>query len=329
MASPKKKLLLPSTMARAGWAVLEKRSDIEAISYDANMPTPAFHALLADADGVALSLTPFGQAELDAAPRIRVVARHGVGYDAVDVPALTRRGIPLMVTGTANSPSVAEQALAFMFALAKRGARMHEMVRHGQWNARLSEELPVDLFEKTLLVVGFGRIGTRIAKACLALGMTVRVYDPYVPAGSVTASGCVPESDLDAALPRADFVTIHCPKTPETVGMFNAARLTRMKPTAFLINTARGGIIDEPALHQALTTGVIRGAGLDVFDREPIAPENPLPSLPNVLTAPHMAGVTKESFDRMATAVANNLLDMLDGKPNPDHVINQEVLGHR
>jgi len=325
----KKKLLLPSTVARAGWAVLEKRSDIEAISYDANMPTPAFHALLADADGVALSLTPFGQAELDAAPRIRVVARHGVGYDAVDVPALTRRGIPLMVTGTANSPSVAEQALAFMFALAKRGARMHEMVRDGQWNARLSEELPVDLFEKTLLVVGFGRIGTRIAKACLALGMTVRVYDPYVPAASVAAAGCVPESDLDAALPRADFVTIHCPKTPETVGMFNAARLTRMKPTAFLINTARGGIIDEPALHQALTTGVIRGAGLDVFDREPIVPENPLPSLPNVLTAPHMAGVTKESFDRMATAVANNLLDMLDGKPNPDHVINQEVLGHR
>jgi D-3-phosphoglycerate dehydrogenase / 2-oxoglutarate reductase len=329
MATSKKKLLIPSTMARAGWAVLEKRDDIEAISYDGNMPTPAFHALLAGADGVALSLTPFGQAELDAAPRIRVVARHGVGYDAVDVPALTRRGIPLMVTGTANSPSVAEQALAFMFALAKRGARMHEIVRTGQWNARLSEELPVDLFEKTLLVVGFGRIGTRIAKACLALGMTVRVYDPYVSAASVTAAGCVPEVDLDAALPRADFVTIHCPKTPETVGMFNAARLARMKPTSFLVNTARGGIIDEAALHKALTTGVIRGAGLDVFDREPIAPDNPLPSLANVLTAPHMAGVTKESFDRMATAVANNLLDALDGKPNPDNVINKEVLRHR
>src|SRR5262249_61589035 len=112
-------------------------------------------------------------------------------------------------------------------------------------------------------------------------------------------------------------------------GMFNAARLARMKPTAFLVNTARGGIIDESALHRALTTGVIRGAGLDVFDREPIAPDNPLPPLPNVVTAPHMAGGTKESFDRMAVAVANNLLDLLDGKPNPDHVINKEVLRHR
>lgn len=329
MANTRKKLLLPSTMARAGWDVLEKRRDVEAISYDGSMPTAAFHALLADADGVALSLTPFGEAELRAAPKLRAVARHGVGYDAVDVAALTRRGIPLMVTGIANSPSVAEQALCFMLALAKRGPRLHEMVRDGHWADRLREELPVDLFGKTLLVIGFGRIGTRIARVCLALGMTVRVYDPYVAASAITAAGCVPESDLDAALPRADFVTIHCPKTPETVGLFNATRLARMKSTAYLVNTARGGIIDETALHKALTTGVIRGAGLDVFDREPIAPDNPLPSLPNVLTAPHMAGVTKESFERMATAVANNLLDVLDGKPNPDHVVNKEVLGHR
>ena len=329
MANTRKKLLLPSTMARAGWDVLEKRRDVEAISYDASMPTAAFHALLADADGVALSLTAFSDAELRAAPKLRVVARHGVGYDAVDVAALTRRGIPLMVTGIANSPSVAEQALCFMLALAKRGARLHEMVRDGHWADRLVEELPVDLFGKTLLVIGFGRIGTRIARACLALGMTVRVYDPYVAAAAITAAGCVPESDLDAALPRADFVTIHCPKTPETVGMFNATRLARMKSTAYLVNTARGGIIDETALHKALTTGVIRGAGLDVFEREPIAPDNPLPSLPNVLTAPHMAGVTKESFDRMATAVANNLLEVLDGKPNPDHVVNKAVLAHR
>jgi D-3-phosphoglycerate dehydrogenase len=326
MATTKKKLLLPSTMARAGWEVLEKRSDIEAIPYDASMPTAAFHALLADADGVALSLTPFGEAELKAAPKVRVVARHGVGYDAVDVAALTRRGIPLMVTGTANSPSVAEQALSFMLALAKRGARMHEMVKDGHWADRLAEELPVDLFGKTLLVVGFGRIGTRIAKACLALGMTVRVYDPYVAAPVITAAGCVPESDLDAALPRADFVTIHCPKTPETVGMFNAARLARMKATAYLVNTARGGIIDEPALHTALSTGKLAGAGLDVYEKEPVQPDNPLLKLANVISAPHMAGVTKESLDRMGLQTAKNILSALDGKPIRENVINQEVL---
>jgi D-3-phosphoglycerate dehydrogenase len=328
-AKKKFKLLLPSTMAQAGWQVLARRPDVEAVAYDANMPAAAFHALLADADGVALSLNSFGAAEIAAGPRVRVVARHGVGYDSVDVPALTRSGIPLMVTGIANSPSVAEQALHFMLALAKHGAALHAMVQGNHWGERLKQDLPSDLFGKTLLVVGFGRIGTRIARACLALGMAVRVYDPYVAANAIEAAGCVPESDLDAALPHADFVTIHCPKTAETTGMFGAQRLARMKTSAYLINTARGGIIDEPDLHRALTTGVIRAAGLDVFEREPPAADNPLLRLPNVLTAPHMAGVTKESFDRMAVAVAENLLSVVDGKPIADNVINREVLQHR
>jgi D-3-phosphoglycerate dehydrogenase len=267
IVTSKKKLLLPATMARAGWEVLAARSDVEALPFDAGIATEAFHRMLADAHGVALGLTPFGEAEVRAGPNVRVVARHGVGYDTVDVTALTRHGIPLMVTGTANSPSVAEQALYFMLELAKRGAPMHALVQANRWNERLAGELPVDLFGKTLLVIGFGRIGTRIAKACLALGMHVRVYDPYVDAAAITAAGCVAERDLDAALPHADFVTIHCPKTAETTGMLNAARLARMRPSAFLVNTARGGIADEAALHTALTKGIIRGAGLDVFDR--------------------------------------------------------------
>ena len=124
--------------------------------------------------------------------------------------------------------------------------------------------VPVDLLGKTVLVVGFGRIGTRVAKRCLAMEMTVIVYDPYLPAETMRAAGCEPVSDLDAALPRADFVTIHCPRSAETIGMFGAARLQRMKKTAYLVNTARGGIVDEGALHAALTAGTIAGAGIDV-----------------------------------------------------------------
>ena len=325
----KKKLLLPATMANAGWDVLAERGDVEAVPFEHTVDTAAFHALLADADGVALGLTPFGEAELRAGPNVRVVARHGVGYDSVDVAALTRRGVPLMVTGIANSHSVAEHALYFMLALAKRGMAMDAMVRERRWAERLSGELPTDLFGKSVLVIGFGRIGTRIARACLALCMTVLVYDPYVEAAAIAAAGCTRQRDLDAALPLADFVTIHCPKTPETSGMLEAARLARMRPTAYLVNTARGGIVDETALHSALTRGVIRGAGLDVFDREPPSPDNPLLSLPNVLMAPHMAGVTKESFDRMAVAVANNLLGVLDGKPDMNNVVNKEIFVHR
>ena len=324
----KKKVLLPAMMSRAGWDVIRQRDDVEPVAYEYNLTTPAFHALLPDVDGVALGLTPFGEAELQAASKLRVVARHGVGYDSVDVAALTRHNIPLMVTGIANSPSVAEQALFFMLALAKRGASMHAMVRDARWADRLSE-LPVDLFGKTLLVIGFGRVGTRVAKFCLALGMTVLVYDPYVKSESIEVAGCSPTSALDGALSRADFVTIHCPKTNETQGMFDATRLARMKRTAYLINTARGGIIDETALHAALTSGALAGAGLDVFDREPPLPNSPLLGLAQVVLAPHMAGVTKESFDRMAVAVATNLLEFLDGKPNLDHVVNKEVLMHR
>ncbi len=328
MHTNKIKLLFPSTMARAGWGVVNARVDIEAIPFEFNMPTSSFHALLRDVNGVALGLTPFAEAELQAAPNLRVVARIGVGYDTVDVAALTRHKIPLMVTGSANSPTVAEQALHFMLALAKRGAALHAMVREGRWAERL-KELPFDLYGKTVLVVGFGRIGSRISKACLALGMSVLVYDPYVAAANVTAAGCVPVGDLDAALARADFVTIHCPKNSETDGMLNAARLARMKPSAYLVNTARGGIVDEAALHSALTLGSIAGAGLDVFDREPPLADNPLLRLPNVITAPHMAGVTVEAFDRMAVATAQNVLGVLDGKPNIDHVVNKEVFAHR
>ena len=157
-----------------------------------------------------------------------------------------------MVVGTANSVSVAEHAIFMMYALAKKVMFQDEAVRDNRWQDRW-KDMPVDLAEKTILIVGFGRIGTRTAKRCLAMDMHVLIYDPYVPAATIKAAGCEPVTDLDAVLPRADVVCIHCPKTPETIGMFNAARFARMKPTAYIINTARGGIIDEAALHAALS----------------------------------------------------------------------------
>ena len=322
----KKKLLLPETMSVAGWNLLKGRDDVEGIPFSPAMSTKDFHAALRDVHGVALGVTPFGVAELAAAPNIQVVGRIGVGYDAVDVPALSARKIPLMVTGIANSVSVAEQALYFMLALAKRGAALDAMVKSNRWTDRF-QQLPGDLFGKTVLVIGFGRIGSRLAKRCRAMEMTVLVYDPYVPAHAIRAAEHEQVADLDAALPRADFVSIHCPKTPETVGLFDARRLARMRRSAFLVNTARGGIVDETALHASLSSGGIAGAALDVFDREPPASDNPLLKLDNLIAAPHLAGVTIEAAARMAVTTVQNLLDVLDGRPNPDHVINKDVLG--
>jgi D-3-phosphoglycerate dehydrogenase / 2-oxoglutarate reductase len=315
-------------MSQTGWQVIRARTDIEAISFDMNIPAAQFHALLANAHGLGVSLTRFGEAELKAAGNIEVVARHGVGYDMIDVPALTRARIPLMITGVANSPSVAEHALYLMLELAKRGAVFHAMVAENRWSQRMAQGLPMDLFEKTLLIVGFGRIGTRLAKMCLALGMRVCVYDPYVDAAKIAAAGCQPMPNLNDALAQADFVSINCPKTTETNGMVAEEQFVRMKPAAFIVNTARGGIVDEAALHDALSTGRIAGAGLDVLEHEPPDPQNPLLKLPNVVLAPHMAGVTREALDRMAVTMVNNILSVLDGRPDLDNVVNKEIYGH-
>jgi D-3-phosphoglycerate dehydrogenase / 2-oxoglutarate reductase len=308
---------------------LKERDDIEIVEFPNMISAVDFEALLkthAPVHGVALGATRFGEPELEASGDMKVVTRIGVGYDAVDVAALSRRHVPLMVAGSANSPSVAEQALFMMLWLAKRAVEMHSLVKDGKWAARLGL-LPYDLYGKTVLIIGFGRIGTRTAKRCLAMEMNVLVYDPYKPAAEINAAGCEPVADLDAALPRADFVSIHCPKTPETVGLFNAARLKRMKPTAYLINTARGGIVEEAALYGALSSGKLAGAGLDVFEQEPPPRGHALFELPNVIIAPHVAGVTREAVDRMSEQTARNILSALDGEPIRQNVINQDVLG--
>jgi len=329
MATNKKKILITESMSQPGRALLKDREDIELVEFPNMISAGDFEAMLrqqAPVHGVALGATRFGEPELEASKDIKVVTRIGVGYDAVDVPALSRRRVPLMVAGTANSPSVAEQALFMMLTLAKRAVEMHALVKDGAWASRLGL-LPYDLFGKTVLIVGFGRIGTRTAKRCLAMEMNVLVYDPYKPAAEIKAAGCEPVADLDAALPRADFVSVHCPKTPETIGMFNAARLKRMKPTAYLINTARGGIVEEKALYDALVSGKLAGAGLDVFEQEPPPRGHSLFELPNVIMAPHVAGVTREAVDRMSEQTARNILSALDGEPIRQNVINQDVLG--
>jgi D-3-phosphoglycerate dehydrogenase len=329
MATNKKKIFVTESMSQQGRALLKERDDIELVEFPNMISASDFEAMLrqqAPVHGVALGATRFGEPELEASGDMKVVTRIGVGFDAVDVPALSRRKVPLMVAGTANSPSVAEQALFMMLTLAKRAVEMHSIVKDGKWAHRLSM-LPYDLFGKTVLIIGFGRIGTRTAKRCLAMEMNVLIYDPYKPAAEIKAAGCEPVNDLDAALPRADFVSVHCPKTPETVGMFNAARLQRMKPSAYLINTARGGIVDEQALYQTLVSGKLAGAGLDVFEQEPPPSGHRLFELPNVVMAPHVAGVTREAVDRMSVQTARNILSALDGEPIRQNVINQDVLG--
>lgn len=331
MATNKKTVLVTDSMGKAGWELLKTRPDVEAIPFPYMSQDEVYRKFLTERSPVhatVLGATRFGNAELAAAPAIQVVARIGVGYDAIDIPAMTTAKIPVMIAGTANSPSVAEHALTFMLTLAKKGPELSALVKENRWGQRLDPRfIATDLFEKTVLIVGFGRIGTRTAKRCQAMEMNVLVYDPFVKPETIKAAGCEPVADLDAALPRADFVTVHCPKTKDTVGMINAARMKAMKRTAYLVSTARGGIVDEKALYAALTDGTLPAAALDVFDREPPDAENPLFKLPNLIASPHIAGVTAEAMDRMAIQAIQNVFSIFDGAPRKENAVNPEVFG--
>lgn len=329
MADNRKTVLIIESMSAAGRSLLDARSDVRVVPFPISANRAQFLEILKReprVDAMVLGAQPIGPDELAAAKNLSVIARVGVGYDAIDIPAATKVKVPVMTTGIANSPSVAEKALYFMLTLAKRGPHMDAVVRENRWWDRL-KDMPADIGGKTVLVVGFGRIGTRTVKRCLAFDMPVLVFDPYVDAAKIKAAGAEPVASLEAALPRADFLTLHCPKSPATTGMIGAKQLALMKPTAYVINTARGGIVDEAALAAALTAKTIAGAGIDVLAEEPPKAANPLFKFPNVILAPHMAGVTTEASSRMAEQAARNLLSVFDGKTIAENVVNRDVLG--
>src|SRR5712672_4559107 len=213
MQPNRKKIMVPTTMSKAGWALIEARDDVEGVEFVPTIPKAEFHKILEEASGICLGVQPFSDPELDAAPLLEVVSRIGVGYDAVDVPALTRRKVPLMIGGTSNSVSVAEAGVFLIMSLARRGAAMDRLVKEGRWQDRY-KEMPVDLYGKTVLIIGFGRIGTRSARRSAAMETTILVYDPYMYSETIRGNGYEPVADLDAAVARAAFLTLHCPKTP-------------------------------------------------------------------------------------------------------------------
>jgi len=305
-------------------SVLDARKDVEAVQFT-QLSEDNILQHVGEYDAAILSITPFTARIIDKADKMQIVARHGVGYDAVDVPALTKKGIPLAVVGTANSVTVAEHALFFILALAKRAILFDREVRKGNWDIRY-DHIGFDIADKKVLVLGLGRIGRRLVPMLNAMGMDVFVYDPYVLQDTIVTSGATPVEDWRAALPDMDFVSVNCPKNEETNGMIGTAELASMKKTAFVVNTARGNIVDESALYHALKSGSIAGAGIDPFVVEPAGPNEPLFELDNIIVSPHSAGVTKESLFRMGAAAAQNILDQFDGRLNPENVINKEVL---
>ena len=324
LESAMRKVLVVQPIHDVGLDLLRARDDV-AVSVVDDPGDEALRAHLAEAEGVIVRNDRVDADMLAVARKLKVVARHGVGFDNVDVAALTRRGIPLAVVGDVNAVAVAEHTLYLMLAVARKSFALDRAVRTGRFAER-DVIAATELWQKTLLVVGYGRIGRRVAALGRAFDMTVLVYDPLVAAAEIDAAGCRPAADFHAALPEADFVSLHAPLTGETANLIGGAELGAMKPTAILINAARGGLVDEAALHRALVDGAIGGAGLDTFAQEPPGPDNPLLALDNVVLSPHSASLTEECRRRMAIACAQHVLDAFDGTLDPAVVVNPETL---
>jgi D-3-phosphoglycerate dehydrogenase len=273
--------------------------------------------LVADVDAALASTDAFTRRVLAAAPRLRIISRFGVGFDSIDVAAATDRGIWVTVTPGTNEHSVADLTLALILALARQLVPVANQTRAGAWERAIG----VELRGQTLGLVGFGRIGRQVALRARAFGVEVVVYDIVRDAAAAAQLGAryVP---LDELLARADFVSLHAPATPETRHIIGAQALAQMKPTACLVNTARGELVDEADLAAALRERRIAGAALDVFKQEPPAADHPLLGLPNVLVTPHIAGLTAQSGERMAALSAENILAVLRGE-RPAHPVNE------
>ena len=272
---------------------------------------------MADVDAILIrSATKVDAEALAAAPRLQVVARAGVGLDNVDVRAATQSGVMVVNAPTSNIVSAAELAIALLLAAARHLSPAHASLRQGEW--KRSKFTGIELYEKTLGIVGLGRIGVLVAQRLAAFGMDVIAYDPYVQAGRAAQMG-VRLVDLDTLLEESDFISVHLPRTPETVGLIGTDQLARVKPCLVLVNAARGGIVDEQALYAALKEGRVAAAGVDVYAHEPCL-DSPLFELENVVATPHLGASTDEAQEKAGIAVARSVRLALSGELVPDAV---------
>jgi D-3-phosphoglycerate dehydrogenase len=305
---PRLRVLLTDEIASEGVRVLEESGEIE-VDARPGIGASELKSIIAGYDALVVRSRTKVTAELfEAARRLKVVGRAGVGLDNIDVEAAARRGIVVLNSPAGNVISAAEHTFALMLGVVRHIARADASLRRGEWDR--SRFRGIELWGKTLGLVGAGRIGTEVAKRARAFGMRVIAYDPYLPAESAASAG-IELVGLDVLLRTADVVSIHVPLTQETRRLIGAEELALMKPSAYLVNVARGGVVDESALARALAEGKLAGAALDVFEEEPVPPDHPLLRLENALVVPHLGAATREAQASSGIEVCRAVRDAL------------------
>jgi D-3-phosphoglycerate dehydrogenase len=315
----KPKVLVTENIHQVGWETLQ--ADVDAVAWGGQDKQPLLDAVK-DVQAILVRVAKLTPEVIQAASQLKVIGKHGVGYDNINIPAATARGVVVTNTPLANSTSVAEHALALLLAVARRiGESDRDLARGAMRSQKVYQGL--ELSGKVMGIIGLGSAGFRLARMTgQGLGMRVLGFDPYKEPWPEGIERC---REVEPLLAQADFVSIHVPLTKETTNLIGKATLAKMKPTAILVNTARGGIVDEAAVAEAVTAGRLAGVGLDVVVDEPLKPSHPLNGVPNILLTAHVAGVTEEAMMRMARDSAEDILRVLRGE-RPKYPVNREVL---
>ncbi len=306
----------------AGRALLDAARGVT-ITYILETSEESLVEHIEDADAVLLRTQPMTRSTVALASKLKIVSRHGVGYDAVDLDALNSRGIALAVCGDVNSATVAEHASMMILAASKRVLRADASVRRGPWEWRNRLEAQ-DVRGRNLLLVGYGRIGRHTALMMRGFGMQVQAFDPYLLRNGWPKGGAAPVQTLEEGLAWADVISFSLPHTGKP--LIGEEEIAGMREGVVLVNTARGGVIDESALISALASGKVGAAGLDVFETEPVPSDHPLVGFDQVILSPHIGGLTLGAAERMAVSSAENILDFFAGKMDRDLIVNSEQI---
>ena len=307
-----KKILVIQPIHEEGINLLKNNSGFEYEVVD-NIDTEFLKSKIKDCDGISIRTAKLSGDIIEAANNLKIISRHGVGYDNIDLEVSKKKDITLAITATANAVAVAEHVMFMILNISKRGSLYDETVKSGKFNERNKLPKTVELWNKNILIAGFGRIGQALIKRCLGFEMNVFVFDPFVSKEFIEKRGGTKVDNLSETSKDMDAMSLHIPLNDETKNIINYELLKSMKKNCIIINAARGGIVNEVDLDRALNENLIFGAGLDVFETEPPAENNPLLKNKKVFLSPHTAAFTEECMTRMGKETIQNIFDFFDG----------------
>ena len=315
-----KKVLIIKKIHDSGIKLLDSRKDF---SYEVveDPETSVLINKVQDCDAISLKTSKFGSDLINAANKLKIISRHGVGYDNVDLETIKKKKIILSITTNSNATSVAEHVFFMMLSISRGVDAYDKNVKEGKFLNRKNLELSKELWNKNILIAGFGRVGKNLIKKCIGFDMNIFVYDPFVDKKIIDSLGGKKIDNFQNTIQDMDYVSLHMPLTDKTKNLINMKVLSSMKKNSIIINASRGGIINEMDLNEALNKGMIFGAGLDVFEKEPPSPNNPLLKNKKVLLSPHSATFTEECNERMSKETIQNIIDFFGNKLDKTKIV--------